>query len=383
MTAVEPEHLACERREAADAAARASDPWLEQSGSSWVAVDLTVYLAGDYEPVEPRLLHREDGPALLYAEAVNGLHGDSGIGKTWVAAFAAAEVLKTEPTPWHDHRVVWVDVEDNPSTLIGRLVALGVDPEAIRARLTYIRPTDPCTDTALEHLVGIVEATVAELVVIDSVGEAFALEGINEDRDNEVGPWFRRVARRLADCDAGPVVLLIDHATKAQDNALHPSGSKRKRAAITGASYLVEAPVPLTRERGGLLRLTVAKDRHGNWRRGAVAAELSLDTFPDGSLMAHLREPSGPTSADGAALTVIPKVLAALESAGDLSERALVAAVRAAGTKAGTSTIREAVDLATIVGCLEVVPGPRGARIHRYRRPFNPSADLTRLGADK
>ena len=36
------------------------------------------------------------------------------------------------------------------------------------------------------------------------------------------------------------------------------SGSKRKRAAITGASYLITATTPLTRDNGGRVALTVA-----------------------------------------------------------------------------------------------------------------------------
>ena len=84
-----------------------------------------------------------------------------------------------------------------------------------------------------------------------------------------------------------------------------------------------------------------------------------------------------------AAVAVVPKVLATLEAAGDLSERALVASVRVAGVKARDATIREAVDLAALAGCLEVIDGPRGARLHRYRRPFDPSTDLARIGGEK
>src|ERR687898_486158 len=73
------------------------------------------------------------------------------------------------------------------------------------------------------------------------------LEGVDEDRDVQVGPWLRRVARRLAD-STGAGVIIIDHSTKAKDNPLFPSGSKRKRAAITGASYHVEAVAPRSAE---------------------------------------------------------------------------------------------------------------------------------------
>ena len=105
------------------------------------------------------------------------------------------------------------------------------------------------------------------LAVVDSLGEAFGLEGIDENHDVEVAPWLRRVARRLA--DAGLSVLLLDHSTKSADNPRRPSGSKRKRAAITGASYL---PVISTTT---LVRLrTWATQRKSllAWRNSTVVA---------------------------------------------------------------------------------------------------------------
>src|SRR5262249_38605705 len=134
-----------------------------------------------------------------------------------------------------------------------------------------------------------IEADGVSLVVIDTIGEAFGLEGIDENADVEVGRWLRRVVRRLVDAGAG--VLVIDHITKSGDNPLHPSGSKRKRAAITGASYLVEAPVPLTRERGGRLRLICAKDRHGNFVRGEEVAVIDFTRYPDDGMTVHVRKP--------------------------------------------------------------------------------------------
>src|SRR5262249_34274717 len=158
--------------------------------------------------------------------------------------------------------VIWIDFEDDETVIVGRLHEdFGVDAEIIAHQLHYYRPTEPFTAKAVQMIRAVAVEYDVVMTVIDSVGEAFGLEGINEDKDVEVGPWMRSVARPLA--DAGPAVVILDHSTKAADNPLHPSGSKRKRAAITGQSYLLEAPRPLTREHGGLLRMTCAKDRHG------------------------------------------------------------------------------------------------------------------------
>ena len=74
--------------------------------------------------------------------------------------------------------------------------------------------------------------------------------------------WMRRVPRPLA--AAGAAVVPIDHITKSGDNNLYASGTQRKRAGITGASYLVENRSPFSQGHRGMSRLVCAKDRHGN-----------------------------------------------------------------------------------------------------------------------
>ncbi len=198
-------------------------------------------LDGKVDQPEPTILRRDDRQALLYPAQVNGLHGDSGVGKGWVALHAVAQQINA------GHTVLVVDTEDVPASIVARLRLLGATDTAIRDRLIYVRPTDPFGLVAVDHLVELVTDRDVSLVVVDSLGECFGLDAIDENHDAEVGPWLRRVARRLA--DAGPAVLLVDHTTKANDNPLHPSGSKRKRAAIGGASYYVTALKPLAQKK--------------------------------------------------------------------------------------------------------------------------------------
>jgi hypothetical protein len=263
------------------------------------------------------------------------------------------------------HHVMWVDLEDpDPTTIVERLRLLDVDDKVIADQLHYYAPREPFSDAAVDLLVADVTDHAITVVVIDSTGEAFGLEGIDENKDAEVGPWLRGVARALA--DTGAAVVLIDHATKAADNPLHPSGSKRKRAAITGASYLLEAPVPLTREDGGRLKLTCAKDRHGNYRRGAVAATIEFTVYPDDGVTVHVwppavdERPAGETELRRLAHAAVQ---AAKNAGRPLSQRELDTLMT---VKASHADKRAGIDAAIADGAIRVEQGARRALNHTY-----------------
>jgi hypothetical protein len=201
------------------------------------------------------------------------------------------------------------------------------------------------------------------LVVIDSIGECFGLDGINEDKDAEVGPWMRRVARVLA--DAGAAVLLVDHSTKANDNPLHPSGSKRKRAAIGGASYLVTAIKPLTREHGGRLRLTCAKDRHGTFQRSVVVADFVMTVVEFGSRVELYASSDTPINTNPIHETAARAAVAAVKAEGrPMSLRAVVAAM--SKVRGSNEIKRGAIDIAVGRGALSETGGPRNSRLFTY-----------------
>jgi hypothetical protein len=193
------------------------------------------------------------------------------------------------------------------------------------------------------------------------------LEGVDEDRDVQVGPWLRRVARRLAD-STGAGVIIIDHSTKAKDNPLFPSGSKRKRAAITGASYLIEAVRPLTRDDGGKLHITCAKDRHGHYKRAEVVATVEFTRYPDGGLAVHV-EAVAPRSAESAdeKLRVIARaaIRAAKNADRPLSGRELEELMN---VKASAQRKRAGIDYALGERSLRVEQGANRAKLHVYIR---------------
>ena len=330
----------------------------EELTESWQPVDLRPVLAGSYEPPIPAVCSVEGtSHGLFYRGAVNEIHGDSGIGKSWLAAATISGEL------WAGSDVLVLDYEGTAEEMVGRLLAMGTPAEAIVDHLMYMNPATPAGVTIIDMTVARMEDRNVGLVVIDSLGEAFGVDGVNEDRDNEVGPWLRRVARRLA--EAGPAVVIVDHATKAADNPLHPSGSKRKRAAITGAAYLVTTTAPPTRQMAGTLHLTCAKDRHGTYRRGAEVAVVSLTPFPEGRVELHVRpgRRSDENCDPKIELVMRAVVRAAKAERRALSTRVLIGLVK---VRAGTDAKRAGVELAYARGYLAAQPGSRNAVLYTF-----------------
>ena len=254
-------------RDAGPEAVLDDTPVEEGVGGSWsTPVDMQGLLDGTLTAVLPTVLARTDGVSLFYPGKLNGVHGESGLGKGWVVLTAAVEQIRA------GNKVIYLDMEDTLQSISNRLLVLGLSMAEIVANLVYLRPDDPTDAREIEALLGLVERVQPTLVILDSLGEAFGLDGIDENSDAEVAPWLRRVPRAIA--DMGPCVIVVDHVTKSMDNPLYQKGSGRKRHAVGGAQYLVETTKPLVKGKGGKLRLTCAKDRNGTHLRGAVSAEL-------------------------------------------------------------------------------------------------------------
>lgn len=371
VTVVEPavgkdvaEHLGTGRTvdeliEVADNEQTASEPGNDefQLDPSWTPVDLAPIIDGTNHQPLPTLLRRADQEHMLYAGSINGIHGDSGAGKGWVVCYVIDQELRA------GHSVLLLDYEDTATSIVARLTAIGTPADMIIAQLIYVRPQTEFGPHAVDHIITVCAEHDVTLVVVDSLGEAFAVEGIDENKDVEVGPWYRRVARQIA--DAGPAVLLIDHSTKAADNPLHPSGSKRKRAAISGASYFAEAVKAFVKGKGGRLKLTCAKDRHGNYRRGEVVANLVMaESFTD-SVRMQLHEPdTSEHSADlGAVLAARSAVEAAKKEGRPMTKTALRNMM---SIKASSDTKRSGIDLAIGRGALREEDGGRNAKAVTY-----------------
>jgi hypothetical protein len=236
---------------------------------SWQPIDLRPAWHGEKKRPLAEVFRRDDGEALLLP-GINYLHGDSGDGKSMVATLATLAELKA------GIHAVWLSYEDaNEDLIVDRLRLLGANEGDI-TRLHFITPQVGLT-YGTQHIIALAGAVRARLLVLDSVGEAMAVGGINEDKDSEVGPWMRQTLRLIHDQAPELAILPIDHSTKAKDNPLFPSGSKRKRAAVTGRAYLLNVRKPFGIDAIGYVQLVVAKDRGGTFTRGSIAGEIMLD----------------------------------------------------------------------------------------------------------
>jgi hypothetical protein len=329
----------------------------DEAHESFSPVSLDGVVSGTSAQPKPDMLEVEDpaGPrCLLYRGMVNGIHGDSGAGKSWLVMFLLAERIRAGEV------VMLVDLEDTIESTVARLKQLGLTAPQILGGLCLVRPDAPFGGPEVGSLLVLIADRQISTVVIDSLGEAFGLEGINENNDSEVNPWLRAVARRLA--DSGPAVLLVDHLTKSGDNNLHASGSKRKRAAIGGASYLIEATKPLVRGIGGSLKITCAKDRHGRYRKGEVVGSLEMEfDLATESTSLRLRAVDGRASTTRSLESHIVDVLTAAGGAMGMSD--VRAGLRAGGVRIGSyPAFKKAVDEMIARGELVENLGPRNSR---------------------
>ncbi|GAA1429382.1 hypothetical protein GCM10009616_11330 [Microlunatus lacustris] len=243
--------------------------------SPWDPEDLTDVLSGDYTPEESVVLRRVDGIALLYAGKTHSFSGESESGKSWLALLAAAESLG------EGSRVLFLDYESDRATVAGRLLLLGVDRDALRARFDYVRPEgDPTASDFLRPAFDRLLGQRYGLVVIDGVTEALATFGYNGREEKEVAEFQSKVPDRFA-TRTGAAVVSIDHVVKSKDGrGRFALGSQHKLAGLTGAAYIVEAKTALRPGHVGIIDVRIAKDRPGWVRQHAGGYRASDRTQP-------------------------------------------------------------------------------------------------------
>ena len=146
-------------------------------------------------------------------------------------------------------------------------------------------------EQAEKKITGVIVDHDCQLAVIDSTGEAMALDGADPNSDDDVARWFRRVPRTMA--RLGPAVLLLDHVPKAKDApGGFAIGSQRKRAAIDGASYRVNSSVAPAKGVRGILKLITAKDRGGHYQQGHEVAQVVIEDDVLEGVLITMSEPT-------------------------------------------------------------------------------------------
>lgn len=210
----------------------------------------------EIELVAPTLLRRTDGAFLLYDGRENGLQGEPASGKTWVALAAAAEILEIGGT------VVAIDLEDTPRAARGRLRALGVTTGQLERFLhTDARDVATAHELTLAELAATVVGENPDLVLIDSVSEAYSRWRLDEDKADDVNTFRDTLVKPLT--RAGITVISLDHVAKSvEQRGRYARGSGAKLSGLDGAAYSVTTS-GFNRTTGGRIYLKVAKDRHG------------------------------------------------------------------------------------------------------------------------
>ena len=326
-------------------------PLIPPDGSNIEHHDLVAIAHGDVQSPRPTL------HGLLYPDAVNGIHGEPGIGKSWVATEFVREALRNKID------VLILDFEDAPVTAVTRLGALGwrfTDGGPL-----YYRPVGTLSGEDVAWLERLISDRAVGLVVIDSVAEAMAANGLDENSATDVTKWFRLVARPLA--RAGPAVLAIDHVTKAtgDQRGRWARGSGAKLAAIDGAAYTLEAAEGFSRNRSGVATVRVSKDRHGAVGGAGEAVRTVKFEVAGGSLHAVHISPISPIDVVEPP-AVVEDVVDTLKLAGGVWASKKVAA-KDLGISPDTvgRRLEQAVNLGLIVE--ETQPGGRTS----YRLPPN------------
>jgi hypothetical protein len=168
-------------------------------------------------------------------------------------------------------RVLYLDFEDAPASIITRLLALDTPADGIITRFAYVRPTDPFPPGALTTLLAAGPYTLA---VIDGVSEAYALLGLDPSDNLDVAKFLAILPRPIA--EHGAAVLELDHVAKAKESrGRYALGAQHKLAGIAVAysTDIIKAP---SRADAGLIKLKVEKDRHGHVRGRAAGGVIAL-----------------------------------------------------------------------------------------------------------
>ena len=208
----------------------------------------------------------------LFYPGFNSVAGGSGSAKSWLGQIVAAQVLAEDQVP------VVLDVETgrHPEGWVDRLRLIGVDRERATENLVYVnwQSGSPPVDEILEGLRG----RRASFVVVDSVPEAMARAGENENSAFDVIHWHRQLeASLMFSCGPDVVTLLIDGLPKGWapgQDARGGVGSARKLYAVETAWRLYPKFPRGSRTVDGFSTLQCTKDRYGTHEEGATIAEL-------------------------------------------------------------------------------------------------------------
>ena len=186
----------------------------------------------------------------------------------------------------------------------------------------------------------------AQVLIIDTVGAAFASAGLNEVQSTDVKRWLQRVEGLRRNSTLGEVIL-IGHTTK---DGRDPRGAVEMQGGVDGLWNM-------SRTRSGKRKLTATI-------RAGVGATVYLPEIPGGAaasdaITAAVMPTEAPISARGLSASA-DRVLSTLRAneGDDMSYRALRTAVAY-----NLPTLNKACEQLTQRGLVEAFDGSRGKRV--------------------
>ena len=262
-----------EEPEILDAGYDTYEPPPEVEPTGWERVDLSPWLDGNPPDNSPKAGWRTDGQAILYPGKIHSFNGEPESGKSLCAQHLCVAHIAAGDT------VLYLDFEDGPSGVVERLKAMGADLEHIRERFHYHQISNQWSVEACQVVDAVLAGDQYTVAVLDGVTEAMMLCGQSPRDESDVTKFWNILPRRLA--RSGAATLLIDHVVKdAEDRGRWAIGSEHKLAAIDGSSFTLESVTPFGRNKTGMARLIITKDRPAYLRQhcenGKVMAEFHV-----------------------------------------------------------------------------------------------------------
>lgn len=212
-------------------------------------------------PVQPTL----GGLGIVYPGKRHVFSGPQESAKTLAAYAIGLQVVR------HQGRLMLIDFEMGPWDARNRMRDLGAGADDFQ-RILYIEPSQPATLTTAAALL----TYRPDLVIIDAAAGAFDLQGLDDNKRQDVEKFTSLYVRAF--WKAGVATIVLDHVVKnAEARGKYAVGSERK---VGGADVHLgfEVITPISRGTNGLYKIVTHKDRGGFLKRGALAnLKLSSD----------------------------------------------------------------------------------------------------------
>lgn len=228
---------------------------------SWTPINLATL--EERPPIQPTL-----GQAgIAYPGKRHVFSGPQESAKTLAAYAVGLEVIRD------GQPIIIIDFEMGKWDARDRLRELGATNQDL-ALLHYLEPEEQATSSHIARLI----ALQAALVIIDAAAGAYDLQGLDDNKRQDVERFTRIYVRDF--WRNGIATIVLDHVVKNTDTrGKYAIGSERK---VGGADVHLgfEVITPIKRGSNGIYKITTHKDRGGFLERGRLA-DLHLTSHPD------------------------------------------------------------------------------------------------------